>query len=835
MIRLSLKAPLAGWLLPLSDVPDPVFAQGMAGDGLAIDPTSELLCAPCAGEVLPLGDGARHAISLRIADGVDLLMHVGIDTVALGGTGFECLVQSGQKVECGQPLLRFDLQTLVEQAPSAVTPIILAAGGQIIARRPNRVVAVGDELMELLVESPTAANPAQVGPRLRRQLSIPFEHGLHARPAAQLVSAMRAFDAEVSLHVHGRRADLSSTVSLMALGLRCGEVVEAEAAGAQAAAALDALVGLLAPAAVIATTKPQPDFAAQRSGSRRVSAVTAVHGKALGVAVPLLADEEDVAEHAAPGDDPAMQLQQAKQQVQAHLENLLQSASGEQSEILSAHLELLQDPQLQREAKRKMDEAKSAAFAWRAATRAARAELNALADPHLRARAADLRDLEQQVLRVLGGEAVDAKRDLPDQAVVIADELLPSEFMRLNLSQLSGIVMARGGSTSHVAIMAASHNIPTLVAAGREVLSIAPGTPLILDGDTCTLHIDPPAAKCAAVTASLKQQAERERADLAAARAPCHSLDGVNIAVLANIGSLAEAERAVTRGAEGCGLLRSEFLYLDRREAPDEITQRREYAAFAKALEDLPLTIRTLDAGGDKPIAYLPLPFEENPALGLRGLRTGLRHPDILNTQLRALLSLKRAQQIRILLPMVNDLEELAQVRDRLDALAGELGLEQTPALGVMIETPASALLAADLLREADFLSIGSNDLSQYVLAMDRGHAELAARLDGLHPAVLRLMAEVARAGAEVGKKVSICGGLAADPQALPILLGLGLRELSVVAGAVPRLKAQVRRLAISDCKLLAQQSLAKSSARQVRELARHWQPTAMMAMEQIG
>jgi multiphosphoryl transfer protein len=301
------------------------------------------------------------------------------------------------------------------------------------------------------------------------------------------------------------------------------------------------------------------------------------------------------------------------------------------------------------------------------------------------------------------------------------------------------------------------------------------------------------------------------------------------VRVLANVGSLDEAERAPNRGADGCGLLRSEFLYLDRREAPDEAMQAREYAAFASAFGELPLTIRTLDAGGDKPIAYLPLPREDNPALGLRGLRTGLRHPELLNTQLRALLRAGRAQQIRILLPMVNEPAELAQVRAMLDACAGDLGLDRVPELGVMIETPASALLAAELLREADFLSIGSNDLAQYVLAMDRGHPELAARLDGLHPAVLRLIGMAAEAARAAQKKLSLCGGLGADPQALPILLGLGVGELSVVTGAIPRLKAQVRRLQMIECVDLARRALALGSAGEVRELVRHWQAQSVM------
>lgn len=830
MSRITLLSPLDGWLLPLGEVPDAVFAQGLAGEGVAIDPTGGVLHAPCAGEVLPLGSAA-HAVSLRVLPGCDLLLHVGIDTVALNGAGFVPLVRAGQRVAPGDALLRFDLQRLVEAAPSAITPFVLAGGGCFERGPLHRVVKVGEPLGELVLVESGVQSAAAAGPLQRGRFRLPFEHGLHARPTAQLVAALRGLDATAALLVHGRRADARSTVALMALGLRCGDEVDIETGGAQAVEALQRLGALLAPL----VESPRASIAPLRRApapASPITAVTAVHGKALGVAAPLL-DEDRPADMASRGiecEQPA--LQAALTSVLAYLQRQVDAARGEQAEILSAHIELLQDPQLQAHAQERLAAGLSAPAAWRAATRSACAELMALADPHLRARAADLRDIERQVLRVLAGEPIDAGPALPERAIVLADELLPSDFLRLDLTRLVGIVMARGGSTSHVAILAAAQGIPTLVAAGRELLQIDPGTPLILDGDTGTLHIDPPKAQREALGRALLEQAERERADRAAARAPATTRDGHSVRVLANVGSLDEAERAPNRGADGCGLLRSEFLYLDRREAPDEALQAREYAAFASAFGELPLTIRTLDAGGDKPIAYLPLPREDNPALGLRGLRTGLRHPELLNTQLRALLRVGRPQQIRILLPMVNEPSELAQVRAMLDACAGDLGLDRVPELGVMIETPASALLAAELLREADFLSIGSNDLAQYVLAMDRGHPELAARLDGLHPAVLRLIGMAADAARAAQKKLSLCGGLGADPQALPILLGLGVGELSVVTGAIPRLKAQVRRLHLDECADLARRALALGSASEVRELVRHWQAALAMPIE---
>lgn len=838
MNRIALLSPLDGWLLPLAEVPDAVFAQGLAGDGVAIDPVAGTLHAPCAGDVLPLGSAA-HAVSLRVAEGCDLLLHVGIDTVALGGAGFEALVRPGQHVAAGEALLRFDVQALAEAAPSAVTPLVLSGIGRFEPGPLHRAVKVGEALGELWLPDPVAdAADVAAGPVRHGRFRVPFEHGLHARPAAQMVAALRGLAADVFLLANGRRADLRSTVALMALGLRCGDDVEVQARGAQAGEALRRLAALLSPPAETPRKTEAPASRTILLGEA-LTAVAAVPGKALGVAVPLLDDDTPLDAASRSADAERAALHEALATVLAHLRHHIEHADderadGEQAGILAAHVELLQDPHLREQAQARIDAGASAASGWRAATRAASAELTALADPHLRARAADLRDLERQVLRVLAGEAIDAGPRLPERAIVLADELLPSDFLRLDASRLAGIAMARGGSTSHVAILAAARGIPTLVAAGPAVLDIAPGTPLILDGEAGTLHVDPPETQCRALDRALSEQAERERGERAAAHLPATTTDGIGVRVMANVGALREAEGARALGADGCGLLRSEFLYLDRRDAPDEALQAREYAAFASAFGELPLTVRTLDAGGDKPIPYLPLPREDNPALGLRGLRTGLRHPELLVAQLRALLRVGRPQQIRILLPMVNEPGELAKARAMLDACAYDLGLDRAPALGVMIETPASALLAAELLREADFLSIGSNDLAQYALAMDRGHPELAAHLDGLHPAVLRLIATTAQAAHAAQKKISLCGGLGADPLALPILLGLGVHELSVVPGAIPRIKAQVRRLAMRDCAGLAHCAIRLNSAAEVRALARRWQPAAAPAMQEV-
>jgi phosphocarrier protein FPr/phosphocarrier protein len=345
------------------------------------------------------------------------------------------------------------------------------------------------------------------------------------------------------------------------------------------------------------------------------------------------------------------------------------------------------------------------------------------------------------------------------------------------------------------------------------------GTQVVLDAEHGELVTAPGVAELEQARARVAQGREQLARDIAAAQQPCRLASGERIEVFANLaGTHADTRLAVEQGAEGCGLLRTEFLFLERTTAPDEAEQRAACQQVADQLGERPLVIRTLDIGGDKPIPYLPLPPEENPALGLRGIRTSLWRPDLLDVQLRALLAVRPA--VRILLPMVTDLTEIERVSRRLDELCQELGV-QRPRLGAMIETPAAAMLADQIASRVDFLSIGTNDLAQYALAMDRGHAELAARIDGLHPAVLRLIAAATSGAARHHCPVAVCGGLASDPEAVPVLIGLGVTELSVVPALISRLKALVRGLGLEQCRALAMRSLELRQAAEVRELVK--------------
>ena len=410
---------------------------------------------------------------------------------------------------------------------------------------------------------------------------------------------------------------------------------------------------------------------------------------------------------------------------------------------------------------------------------------------------------------------------LPDQAVLLAEDLLPSELTSLDRRRLVAIALSGGGATSHVAILAAAMEIPMLIGMGPALRSIGDGQALIVDADNGSLNSTPSAEMLAEAKSRVNERAAQNATLRLAAAKECRSLDGTRIEVFANLGGVAEVPAAVANGAEGCGLLRTEFLFIDRDTAPSEDEQLESYQGIADALGGRPLILRMMDVGGDKPLRYLPLPPEANPALGLRGVRTALLHPDLMRSQLRAALRIKPAGVLRLLIPMVTELSEILAVRSVIAELSNELELELgvRAALGVMIETPAAALTATSFMHEVDFLSIGSNDLTQYALAMDRGHTELARRTDALHPAVLQLIAAAAGAAEEKSKPIALCGGVAADSTAVPILLGLGIRELSVVPAVIPALKRQISGLRMQACRELAHRCLRLGSAAEVRAL----------------
>jgi phosphocarrier protein FPr/phosphocarrier protein len=823
MAGTTLRSPLRGWLTTLDEVPDEVFAQRLLGDGVCIDPTNATLHAPCDGEVVSL-PASRHAVALRTADGAEILLHIGIDTVALGGAGFESHVGIGDRVATGQRLITFDLDGLGSKVKSLMTPIVITNGDafELEIEAQDREVAVGDRIGVVRKQRAQAAM-IQAQASASRDIVVALAHGIHARPAAMIAAAAKKFDADVQLCFQGRCVNAKSAVAMLSLGIKSGDTVQLSVAGADATR-MFAEIGPLMSAEAGHVESPRPiarptPVVPDGSTDGKIRAVMASRGLGIGRATLLRTYEIAVEEAGRGVAHETAEFERARADVRQRLERVAATAHVTAREVIAAHLEFLDDWELVAAARRSISRGKSAGFAWRRAVRDSADMLRALGDARLMERIDDLLDLESQVLEALYGEHAPAAPLIPERAILLCDDMKPSQFVALDATRVAGICMASGGPTSHVAILAAALGIPMLVAAGTGVLAIEEGRWIILDADNGLLHATPDDAEIATVEQSIIQRHHRKQIERASAHAECRTADGERIEVFANLGSLSEVGAAVANGAEGCGLLRSEFLFLERSSAPDEIEQRNEYQAIAAALGGRPLIIRTLDIGGDKPIPYLPMPPEANPALGLRGIRTSLWRPDLLRTQLRAILSVQPAEQCRVLLPMITDIGELRAIRRIIAELCRELQRAANVQLGVMIETPAAAVSAEQLAKECDFLSIGTNDLTQYTLAMDRTHSELAHRIDALHPAVLRLI-ELVTIGAQRHERlVAVCGGLASDPQAVAILVGLGVRELSVVPASIPQIKALVRGLTLESAAALAQAALQLESAEAVRAL----------------
>jgi multiphosphoryl transfer protein len=837
--QLSIKAPLSGVLVPLDTVPDPVFSQKMVGDGIAIDPTSEVLVAPCAGTVVQLHP-AGHAVTVRSVEGLEILVHIGIDTVKLKGEGFEPLVEVGQSVEQGDNLIKFSADILAQKAKSLLSMVIFTNEDMIhtLTFEEGTVKSGADPIASVeLVEGDQDDETHQEQEFVSETIIIPNPTGLHARPSAVLANLCKRFEAKVQLQKGEQRANARSVVGIMGLEVGRGDKVQLVARGPQAQAALEALVPQLreglgeegAVAVVMrgadsSATPEEPVVLPPRSGDESLLiGVAASPGIGVGKVFQLREQEIEVdANPAGPPNEERATLNRAIGKSVRELEALVARLHGEadpsKAAIFAAHQELLEDPDLIDLAESSIAKGLSAAAAWRRAYQLHAERLANLKNELLAARASDLRDVGRRVLSKLV-DTVEAKREIPEGSILIAEDLTPSDTANLDRTKVLGFCTTAGGATSHVAILARSLGLPAIAGIEARALDVAEGTKVILFGGRGQLKVDPSDDLVEAVLVTQKKREERRQIHLQKAGTPAETTDGHRVEVAVNVGGVSEAEDALKLGAEGVGLLRSEFLFLERSFAPTEDEQFETYSAVAKAMgKDKPVIIRTLDVGGDKPLPYLPIPTEENPFLGQRGIRVLLNRPEIFRPQVRAILRASEFGKMHIMFPMITTVAEFRLAKQVVREEEKKLGLGPIP-VGLMIEVPAAALCAEMLAKEADFFSVGTNDLTQYTLAMDRGHPQLAAKIDGLSPAVLRLIKRTVEAAHEHDCWVGVCGGIAGEPQAVPILVGLGVDELSVGLPLIPAVKARIREYSFEECKKLAAQALDMESASDVRAL----------------
>ena len=834
---LLLNAPLSGHLMPIERVPDPVFAQKMVGDGVSIDPTSQRLLSPCDGTVVQV-HSAGHAVTIAAAGGVEVMIHIGLDTVQLKGRGFRPAVKAGDTVTTGALLIEFDADFIATHAKSLLTQVVITTMDRVatLAARSGSVKAGSDAILELtLTDAQVEAQPAAGGTVTSDAIVVPNPTGLHARPAAVLANLAKKFTADIRLRRGDDLANAKSVVSIMGLEVGCGDKVNLVAQGPDAGEAIAALVPALtrglgdegtapasAPASMMVSEAAAPAPRPRSADPNVLLGVAASPGLAVGNVFQVRHEEFVFPEDAEDAYHERRRLDGAIEQAKLQLEALQARLKGEanpgKAAIFAAHQELLEDPGLTEIAVSAIAKGKSAPFAWRRAFRTHAEYLATLKNELLAARASDVRDVGERVLRLLTGAEAE-QPELPAQTILIAEDLTPSDIASLDRTRVVGFCTTAGGASSHVSILARSLDITAVAGIDPAALDVPKDAPVILDGRKGTLRLNPSADEVTRIRRLQERQAAKRKADLETAAQAAITGDGHRVEVAANIGGLSDAEQAVRLGGEGVGLLRSEFLFMGRAVAPTEDEQTDAYRAIAVALgPERPLVIRTLDVGGDKPLPYLPIPREDNPFLGERGIRVGLDRPEILRTQIRAILRASQSGKILVMFPMIATLPEWRAARAILEEEREKLRVPPIP-VGIMVEVPAAAIMAEQFAREADFFSIGTNDLTQYVLAMDRGHPKLAPQVDGLNPAVLRLIARVVEAAHREKKWVGLCGGIAGDLQAIPLLIGLGVDELSVSVPTIPGIKAEVRALRLADCRQLAQDALQQDTAAAVRAL----------------
>ncbi len=643
--------------------------------------------------------------------------------------------------------------------------------------------------------------------RSEAEVVITNPTGLHARPAVKLAQLAAGFDADVQIRLggDGEWVRARSTARVMKLKAGAQSVLQFQAEGAQADAAVTALVDFVrrdfdeGPAATEApatetTSEDTQENAATLVGERVVAASVASPGLAIGNVHQLDRPTTTDGESKSPRSD-GPTLGEAIETAIGQLNGLAEGAGDLARDLVEFQVSLLRDEEFLAPVQSDIESGAPVVEAWTRHLAAEIADYESATSSYMRDRAADLRDLHERVARVIDGTARAGL--VPENAVIVVGELTPSRFLELDWNRAVAVATPHGSNASHAAMLARARGVPFLVGLEIEGTELREGKPVIVDAERGCLVVGPAEETLDAYERRVREQRARIREAQRHAAEPARTRAGTHISVMLNVDDPAVLDLVDAGHCDGIGLTRTEFLFHGRSELPDEETQLRYYRRLLQWAGGRPVTIRTLDAGGDKPVPGLTLEGETNPFLGLRGVRVSLARPEVFRVQLRALARAASKGELKVMVPMVTVASELAEVRRLLEDELADLrsaGLEaRLPPLGMMVEVPAAALCIESF--QADFYSIGSNDLTSYVLAAARDSESTAGLLDPAHPAVLELIARVARHGAEQSLEVSVCGEMAAQPECLKALLEAGVRTLSVPPAALAPVKAALAAL----------------------------------------
>ncbi len=520
-------------------------------------------------------------------------------------------------------------------------------------------------------------------------------------------------------------------------------------------------------------------------------------------------------------------VRKSKEQLNRLRKKTAMDIGEKEANIFLAHRLMLEDPTFLNEVRKNIESGKNAEAAVQDATKNLVSMFEKMKDEYFRERAIDVQDVGERVIRNLTGRSVGTLADLREKVILIAETLTPSDTANMNKENVLGFATDKGGLTSHVAIISREYGIPAVVGLGNITKNVKPDDMIIVDGNEGVVIVNPDEATLKRYRAE-KVRLERREAELKRiAMLPAVTLDGHKVEVAANIGGPMEVDFVLSQGAGSVGLFRTEFLYRGRSSLPTEDEQFKAYKTVAEKMKGRPVIIRTLDIGGDKPPPYLKMPRELNPFLGWRAIRISLDRPDIFKTQLRAILRAGVYGDLKVMYPMISSVEEVRAANDLLEESKRELESRGIPfgdvEVGIMIEVPSAAIIADSLAREVKFFSIGTNDLTQYTLAVDRTNERISRLFDTFHPALLRLIKGVIDASHAAGIWTGMCGEFAGDPLATPLLLGLGLDEFSMNAISIPKVKEVVRSLKYSDAREMAEKALNLSTIEETRELAKEF------------
>ena len=792
---------------------------------------------PLARAAVALAQEMLHGKQIRIAVaaglddttfGTDAAQIVDAITAADQGAGVVVLMDLGSAVlsaELALELLDDDLRERVVLCPAPlVEGLVVAAVAAANGADSNEVAAEAAGALAGKVghlgSAPTAVTDVdRDSDELTGSFVVANQHGLHARPAARLVQEVRRRDAHA--RIRNRRTgsewvDAGSLSKIATLGVRSGDEVEVRVSGSQAVESLDHILSLAARNfdEVPGEAAPPPEPAVHQA--------PIAAGPGLGIGPAHSARLGAITVPDTPADEPAVEWRHLGKAIAAVRRTISQLRTrtardvGEaEAAIFDAHQLLLDDAALLDSVRSRIDGGLSAVSAWSAAVQDLAAEFAAVPDPYLRARAEDVGAVGDQVLRALLGGS---EHSVGRTGVVIAADLTPAEAAELDPARVAAVLLAFGSPHAHNVILLRAKGIPVVVGAGPSVLSIPDGMVVAVDGGRGDFVVDPAQEVRQEFQTRVATLAQRQRQAHAHAAEPAVTGDGITVPVGANVGSVDDARAAAANGADLAGLVRTEFLFLGRQDAPDVEEQFAVYRKIAESLEGRRITLRTLDVGGDKPLEFLPSPAETNPYLGVRGIRLSLAHPELLADQLLAMVRVAQQTPVSVLFPMIATLDELFAAHELLERAISRAGSGRPSGLqvGMMVEVPAAALKAGVFARHVDFLSIGTNDLTQYALAADRNNDAVASIGDTFDPGLLQLIRATCQ-GAARRASVSVCGEFAADERAASLLLGMGVDALSVTPPAIPATKEAVRAVNTVDAHQVAEEALAADSAASVR------------------